>query len=117
MNLDFQAAASPSTKAVLDWYQKQFAKIGIQLDIRGTDYNRFQDKVISGNHQLFLWGWLADYPDAENFLFLLYGPNAKSKTGGSGENASNYQIRSTTSSSAVCVIWTKARIRPRPLMN
>ena len=27
----------------------------------------------------------------ENFLFLLYGPNAKSKTGGSGENASNYQ--------------------------
>lgn len=91
LNLDFQAAASPSTKAVLDWYQKQFAKIGIQLDIRGTDYNRFQDKVISGNHQLFLWGWLADYPDAENFLFLLYGPNAKSKTGGSGENAANYQ--------------------------
>ena len=41
LNLDFQAAASPSTKAVLDWYQKQFAKIGIQLDIRGTDYNRF----------------------------------------------------------------------------
>lgn len=91
LNLDFQAAASPATKAVLDWYQKQFAKLGIQLDIRATDYNRFQDKVITGNHQLFLWGWLADYPDAENFLFLLYGPNAKSKTGGSGENASNYQ--------------------------
>ncbi len=91
LNLDFQAAASPATKSVLDWYQKQFAKLGIQLDIRATDYNRFQDKVINGNHQLFLWGWLADYPDAENFLFLLYGPNAKSKTGGSGENASNYQ--------------------------
>lgn len=91
LNLDFQAAASPATKAVLDWYQKQFAKIGIQLDIRATDYNRFQDKVISGAHQLFLWGWLADYPDAENFLFLLYGSNAKSMTGGSGENASNYR--------------------------
>ena len=91
LSLDFQAAASPGTKAVLDWYQKQFAKLGIQLDIRATDYNRFQDKVINGSHQLFLWGWLADYPDAEHFLFLLYGPNAKSKTGGSGENASNYQ--------------------------
>ena len=22
-------------------------------------------------------GWIADYPDAENFLFLLYGPNSK----------------------------------------
>ncbi len=91
LNLDYQAAASPATKSTLDWYQKQFAKLGIQLDIRATDYNRFQDKVITGSHQLFLWGWLADYPDAENFLFLLYGPNAKSKTGGSGENAANYE--------------------------
>ncbi len=53
LSLDFQAAASPGTKAVLDWYQKQFAKLGIQLDIRATDYNRFQDKVINGSHQLF----------------------------------------------------------------
>ncbi len=91
LNLDFQAAATPASRGVLSWYQKQFAKLGIQLNIRATDYNRFQDKVINGNHQLFLWGWLADYPDAENFLFLLYGPNAKSLTGGSGENASNYE--------------------------
>ena len=91
LNLDFQAAATPSTRGVLSWYQKQFAKLGIQLNIRATDYNRFQDKVIHGGHQLFLWGWLADYPDAENFLFLLYGPNAKSLTGGAGENTANYR--------------------------
>lgn len=30
----------------------------------------------------------ADYPDPENFLFLLYGPNGKVEHG--GENASNY---------------------------
>ncbi len=91
LNLDYQAAASPATKATLDWYQKQFEKLGIQLDIRATDYNRFQDKMLKGVQQLYTWGWLADYPDAENFLFLLYGPNSKAKTGGSGENASNYQ--------------------------
>ena len=33
-------------------------------------------------------GWLADYPDPENFLFLFYGPNSKAKTGGA--NAVNY---------------------------
>ncbi|MFL6647941.1 MAG: peptide ABC transporter substrate-binding protein, partial [Sulfurifustaceae bacterium] len=31
----------------------------------------------------------ADYPDPENFFFLLYGPNKK--VGGEGENASNYE--------------------------
>jgi ABC-type oligopeptide transport system substrate-binding subunit len=36
-----------------------------------------------------MWGWNADYPDPENFLFLLYGPNSKAEE--QGENASNYQ--------------------------
>jgi len=57
--------------------------------VRATDYNRFQDKMRQGGAQMFMWGWVADYPDAENFLFLLYGPNAKAGNG--GENASNYQ--------------------------
>ncbi len=78
----------PGYKARLDWVGKQFAKLGIQLEIRNTDYNRFQDKIRKGSAQLFSWGWLADYPDPENFLFLLYGPNAMMRSG--GENSSNY---------------------------
>jgi ABC-type transport system substrate-binding protein len=73
----------------LNWYRKQFNKLGIQLVIRNTDYNRFIDKMRKGNAQLFFWGWSADYPDPENFLFLLYGPNGKVEHG--GENAANYQ--------------------------
>ena len=68
---------------------RQFAKLGIQLEVRATDFNQFQDKTLKGKHQIFWAGWLADYPDAENFLFLLYGPNAKSKT--EGENVANYE--------------------------
>ena len=90
ISFDFQASAAGS-KQLLDWYQKQFAKLGIQLEIRATDYNRFQDKMIRGAVQTFTWGWNADYPDPENFLFLLYGPNAKAVTSGSGENAANYR--------------------------
>jgi ABC-type transport system substrate-binding protein len=91
LNFDYQLAASPGTKALLDWYTKQFAKIGVQLEIRATDYNRFQDKMNKGSVQIFFWGWLADYPDAENFLFMLYGPNSKALTNGNGENGANYQ--------------------------
>jgi oligopeptide transport system substrate-binding protein len=82
------AAGGPEDKALLDWYRKQFNKIDVELVVRSTDYNRFQAKMRKGNAQLFTWGWNADYPDPENFLFLLYGPNGKVNHG--GENAANY---------------------------
>jgi oligopeptide transport system substrate-binding protein len=79
---------SPDDKARFNWLRKQFAKLGIKLNIETTQYNQFQKKIRTGNAQLFDWGWMADYPDPENFLFLLYGPNGKVKHG--GENATNY---------------------------
>lgn len=89
LTLYFDVTASgPDDKARMDWYRKQFEKIDLQLVIRNTDYNRFRDKMVNGNAQIFMWGWNADYPDPENFLFLLYGPNAKMGKG--GENAANY---------------------------
>jgi ABC-type transport system substrate-binding protein len=83
-------ASGPDDRALMDWRRKQFAKLGIQLVIRGTDYNRFQDKVAKGKGQLFSWGWNADYPDPENFLFLLYGKNGSVATHGAGVNSANY---------------------------
>ena len=81
--------SGPDSKARFDWMRKQFQKLAIQLVIRETDYNRFQDKMQTGQAQMYQWGWNADYPDPENFLFLLYGPNSKLVSG--GQNTSNYQ--------------------------
>lgn len=89
LNYDYQRTPTPEIKAELDWMVRQFAKVGVQLEIRATDYNQFQDKVLKGKQQIFWWGWLADYPDPENFLFLLYGPNSKAKH--EGENTANYE--------------------------
>jgi oligopeptide transport system substrate-binding protein len=80
--------SGPDSKARLQWWRKQFDKLNIQLVIRNTDYNRFRSKVSKGTAQMYQWGWNADYPDPENFMFLLYGPNSKVKS--QGENASNY---------------------------
>jgi len=87
LNFD-TTGTGPDSKAQRDWLVKQFRKLDIQLVIRATDYNRFQEKMLNGTAQLFQWGWNADYPDPENFLFLLYGPNGKVKH--QGENAANY---------------------------
>ncbi len=76
-------------KSRADWLTKQFQKIDLQLVVRSSDFNRFQDKVRKGTAQLFFFGWNADYPDPENFLFLFHGP--QSRTQKNGENAANYQ--------------------------
>ncbi|MBI4766459.1 MAG: ABC transporter substrate-binding protein [Deltaproteobacteria bacterium] len=87
LNIDV-TARGPDDKARLDWYRKQFGKLNLQLVVRATDYNRFQEKIRKGNAQIFNWGWNADYPDPENFLFLLHGPQSQVKS--QGENSANY---------------------------
>jgi len=88
LNYDYYAPPTPERKPEIDWVVRQFAKIDIQLEVRATDNNQFQDKVRKGKYQVFWLGWNADYPDAENFLFLLYGPAGKTRY--DGENTSNY---------------------------
>lgn len=78
----------PGDKALTDWWRRQFAKLSIQFEPRQTDWNRFQEKLRKGNTQLFMIGWIADYPDPENFMFLLHGPQSRALR--QGENAANY---------------------------
>jgi ABC-type transport system substrate-binding protein len=79
----------PGDKPRLDWWRKQFDKLSIQLEIRETDWNRFQEKIRKGSQQIFSLGWNADYPDPENFMFLLHGPQSRMRS--QGENAANYE--------------------------
>ncbi len=88
LNLDTTIGGA-GDKAQLDWLTRQFAKLDIQLVIRSTDANRFYEKIAKGATQIFFLGWNADYPDSENFFFLLEGAQAKNKSG--GENSTNYQ--------------------------
>lgn len=93
LNYDVASTGSPDDRADFDWLREQFARLGIRLNIRATLYNQFQDQVQKGKEQIFSWGWMADYPDPENFLFLLYGPNGRVKYGGANEtNYSNPKV-------------------------
>ena len=87
--LDHSGGGDPTFMTQFEWMRKRLKLIGIDLQERGTELKRFREKMDTGNFQLCRLGWMADYPDAENFMFLLYGPNAKYKAG--GENKTNYE--------------------------
>ena len=53
VNYDYYALPTPERKVEIDWMVRQFAKIDIQLEVRATDNNQFQDKVRKGKHQVF----------------------------------------------------------------
>jgi ABC-type oligopeptide transport system substrate-binding subunit len=89
INLDVSSQGDPGEKSRFAWMRKQFGKLGINLNIRATDYNRFRQKLEEGYAQFFGLGWIADYPDPENFLMLLYAPNGKKLA--SGVNSTNYE--------------------------
>lgn len=62
-----------------------FTDAGLDIEIDYMDWPTFQQKVSTKSAQIFALGWVADYPDAENFLQLFYSRNASP-----GPNNFNY---------------------------
>ena len=68
-----------------DLLRAQFAAAGIPVKADFQDFPTFSKATSGGNFQLAWTGWVADYPDPEDFFQLLYGPNAAP-----GPNNSSY---------------------------
>ena len=64
------------------FYTNAWKNLGLDVRIEASNYNQFQDKLRNGAHQIFEFGWGADYPDPENFLFLFWSDMQNSTTGG-----------------------------------
>ena len=79
---------SARASLMFQFFRDSWKRLGLDVEITATDYNAYQDKMRTGAYQLFWWGWGADYPDPENFLFLLYGPMGRTRSG--GPNAANF---------------------------
>jgi oligopeptide transport system substrate-binding protein len=67
--------SSTITRQEFEFQRAQLAKAGIVLKANFQTFSAYLQKVDRGNFQMTLSGWQADYPDAENFYQLLYGPN------------------------------------------
>jgi oligopeptide transport system substrate-binding protein len=64
------------TRQEFEFHRAQVAEAGITLKANFQTFTAFLERVeVTGNFQMTDAGWQADYPDAENFYQLLYGPN------------------------------------------
>ena len=51
--------------------------LNIDIQIKLTSYAELKQAIRSGEAKMWRNGWIADYPDAENFLALIYGENLR----------------------------------------
>ncbi len=78
---------SGSTTAIqfFEYLQSSWAAIGVRVESIPGDWPTYMEAVDSGQVQVGGHAWSADYPDGQNFLQLLYGPNRAP-----GPNPGNY---------------------------
>ncbi len=65
----FGANVSLDMEVVLQMWQRN---LGITAEFQQTEYATFLKDLHKGRFQMFDIGWIADYPDPENFLDILF---------------------------------------------
>ncbi|MFZ4784301.1 MAG: ABC transporter substrate-binding protein [Flavobacteriales bacterium] len=60
---------------LIEYMQHQLAKVGIRIKVQVMQGGTFREASSKGQLQIFRKSWLADYPDAENFLSIFTSKN------------------------------------------
>ena len=86
--LVLQLASQPSSQSreLDELWHKSLERIGIRIDVRIAP---LVDNIQAAKAcKLQMWGqaWIADYPDGDNFMQLLYGPNTGQSNNGCYES-------------------------------
>jgi len=68
-------SATANQADLCEYVQKELQKVGIKLKIDILPASHHREQTSKGNLQFFRKNWLADYPDAENFLAVFLSKN------------------------------------------
>ena len=77
LTLDIGGTA-PQHRQIAELFVEDMEKLGLKVVPSLNNWPRFLQKSAQGEVQLYSVSWIGDYPDAENFLQLFYGPNSGS---------------------------------------
>jgi oligopeptide transport system substrate-binding protein len=60
---------------ICEYVQHELEQIGIPVEIEVVTGLSYREMIANSRVNIFRASWIADYPDAENYLALFYGPN------------------------------------------
>lgn len=59
-----------------------YRECGIEVRVRGMEWDRFNERVLAGEAQLFVLGWVCDYPSIDSFLYPVFESSQSGATMG-----------------------------------
>ncbi len=74
---EYNAPSDATDRQIGEYLQQQESAIGVKVRVQLFSWPQFNERLKEKKAQMYGIAWSADYPDAENFLQLLYGPNRK----------------------------------------
>jgi oligopeptide transport system substrate-binding protein len=80
----------PTSRQMDEAMINDLARVGIKTRYVVNTWPKFLERINQRKGQIWGAAWAADYPDPENFLQLLYGPNEAPGTNGSNYKNSEY---------------------------
>lgn len=71
-------------KSVCEFIQNQLkANLGVNVELTSADWGTYLTDIDNGQYAMFRLGWIADYPDPDNFLWVLLDSANAGPKGGS----------------------------------
>jgi oligopeptide transport system substrate-binding protein len=73
-----------------EYIRKELEEAGIIVEVINSPFPEYKRRIKNRDVMLLSYGWIGDYPDAENFFQLLYGPNKPPGTNYAGYNDAEF---------------------------
>ena len=77
LKLELLMPSSPGLTSYYAFIIDQFSRLGVNIKVLQRDWPTVVKMKNTKEFQMAYWGWHMDYPDPQNVLQLLYGPNRK----------------------------------------
>jgi peptide/nickel transport system substrate-binding protein len=84
---EFTLSVTSDNLDLCEFIQHELSQVGIKINIEVSTLASFKQNKANGKLEFFKSSWIADYPDAENYLSLFYSKNFSPN----GSNYSHYK--------------------------